>query len=71
MNVRGLTARRPASWGHASAAVPPPLRARYRLDHDYADWKEPYDPARGPARVPPPHRRPAPPPTHHQTDPLR
>lgn len=44
------------AWGHASPLVPVELRSRYRLDHDYIDFKPPYDPARhGPARIPVPN----------------
>ena len=41
-------------FGHGLPSVPPQLRHRYRLDHDYLEWKAPYDPRSGPPRIPPP-----------------
>ena len=43
------------AWGHILPAVPPSVRTRYRLDHDYVNVTPAHDAARGPPRIPPPN----------------
>ena len=42
-------------WDHVLPHIPAQLRqSGHRLDHDYIEYKPPYDPRHGPARIPPP-----------------